>query len=260
MVIYHNINPTIIDLGPLEIRWYGLFYIFGFAAAYYMIPWLAKKRGIRLSKEQVMDFLTYAAFGVILGGRLGYVIFYDFLYYLARPLEIFAIWQGGMSFHGGLIGVSIAGLLFCRKNKVRFLDLADVTVFPLALALALGRLGNFINGELYGRINVSTFCIDYTKSQYMHNPPEGCRYPSQLFESAKNLVIFSILWAIRNHNLPRGFLFFTFIALYGSFRFMIEFTRQPDSQIGLIAGLSLGQWLCLPMIIIGLVMLVRLKK
>jgi phosphatidylglycerol---prolipoprotein diacylglyceryl transferase len=260
MVFYHNINPVIAKLGMFQIRWYGLFYVIGFIIAYFLIRYLAKEKGLKLSQEDILDFLVYLAIGVILGGRLGYILIYDLQYYLQSPLQVFAVWQGGMSFHGGVIGTIIAGLLFCRKKKINFYDVADIVVVPLTLALALGRFGNFINGELYGRITDGSFCIDYTKNQYLAGPPEGCRWPSQLFEVGKNLIIFSTLWMIKYKKLPKGFMFWTFITMYGGIRFIIEFTRQPDAQIGYILGLTTGQLLCLPMFLVGMVMLFRLKN
>ncbi|MEM4267982.1 MAG: prolipoprotein diacylglyceryl transferase [Candidatus Woesearchaeota archaeon] len=260
MVIYHNINPTIFDFGDIEIRWYGLFYVIGFIIAYFFLSYLVKLKRMKLGKEQIVDFLGYAAIGVIVGGRLGYVLFYDISYYLDNPLKIFAVWEGGMSFHGGLIGVMISGFVFCKKNRVEFYELADISVVPITLGLALGRIGNFINGELYGRPTSIGLCIDYSKNTYIANPPRGCRWPSQLLESAKNLLIFSTLWFIKDKNLPKGFLFYTFIAMYGGLRFAIEFVRQPDPQIGLIFGFTEGQLLCLPMFLFGTFMLFRLKR
>jgi phosphatidylglycerol---prolipoprotein diacylglyceryl transferase len=204
MPFYHNINPAIVHLGPLEIRWYGLFYLIGFGIAYLMLPWLAKKKGIKLSKEDTSDYLSYLVIGILVGGRLGHVIFYSLPYYLQNPLKIFAVWEGGMSFHGGLIGVVIAIWFFCRKKNLRYYDIGDLSAYPLALALALGRFGNFLNGELWGKVTDWSFCIDYSRSQYIANPPDGCRYPTQLLETGKNLLIFGFIWPLRKKTCQKA--------------------------------------------------------
>jgi phosphatidylglycerol---prolipoprotein diacylglyceryl transferase len=257
---YHTFNPTILKLGFLEIRWYSLFYIIGLTIAYFMILYLSKKKKIKLSKDDIMDFIVYVAIGVLIGGRLIYFIFYNPMILISDPLEFFKLWHGGMSFHGGLLGTIIAGYIFCKLKKINFWLMADLTVVPIGLALCLGRIGNFINGELYGRVYNGPFCINYTKNEHLNNLPELCRYPSQLIESAKNLIIFTIIWTIKDKKYPHGFLFWTFVTLYGTFRFFIEFIRQPDSQLGLFLGyFTMGQILCSVMTIIGLIMLIRLK-
>ncbi len=260
-MFYHNINPVLLELGPLQIRYYGLFYALGFVIAYFLIYHLAKRKQISLSKDDVSDYLVYAIVGDIVGARLVYVIFYNPLFYLQNPLEIFAVWHGGLSFHGGLLGVVLAAYFFGKKKKIDFYDLADLTVVPVALALAIGRIGNFINGELYGRIADSSWCADYSGSEFISNPPSGCRHPSQIYESMKNFFIFAVLWAIKDKKLPKGFMFWTFVALYGLLRTVMEFFRQPDEQLGYIFHyFTMGQLLSFPLFIIGLAMLYRLKK
>lgn len=260
-MIYQNINPIILELGPLQVRYYGLFWAIGFIIAYFMIYHLAKRKEIRLEKDDVSDLIIYLMAGIILGARVIYVIFYNFPFYMQKPLEIFAVWHGGLSFHGGLLGAATAVFLFSRKKGIHFYDLADLIVVPAALALALGRIGNFTNAELYGRMTDVPWCIDYSKNQYVADIPSGCRHPSQIYESMKNLLIFTALWIIKGKKLPRGFMFWTFVTMYGFLRFFVEFFRQPDEQIGFLFGsLSMGQLLSLPLFFVGLFMLYRIKK
>ena len=260
-MFFHNISPVLIELGPFQIRYYGLFYALGFVIAYFLISYFAKRRQLSLTKDDVADFLVYVIVGVVLGARLVYVFAYNPIFYLQNPLEIIAIWHGGLSFHGGLLGAIIAAYIFCRRKKIAFYDLADIAVVPVALALALGRLGNFMNAELYGRITNVDWCIDYSKNKFIENLPSGCRHPSQIYASIKNLAIFTVLWVIKDKNLPKGFMFWSFIALYGLFRTFIEFFRAPDEQIGFIFNyFTMGQLLSFPLFLVGLFMLFRLKR
>ena len=211
---------------------------------------MAVRKRIKITAQEVSDLLSYAAIGVILGGRLGYILFYNPLFYFAHPLKLFAVWEGGMSFHGGLLGGTIAGLLFCRKFKCSFYELADISVPSVSIGLGLGRIGNFINGELFGRPTTLPWCMIF---------PEGgdvCRHPSQLYQAAlEGGAIFLILWFLSKKDLARGSLFWSLILFYGLFRFLVEFVRQPDSHIGLLLGyFSMGQLLSLPMFVIGLSM------
>ncbi|MBI2100993.1 prolipoprotein diacylglyceryl transferase [Candidatus Woesearchaeota archaeon] len=260
-MLYHNINPVLLELGPLQIRYYGLFYALGFIIAYFMISHLAKKKQLPITKDDAADFIVYAIIGVVLGARLAYVVFYNPVFYLQNPLEILAVWHGGLSFHGGLIGAIIAAFLFCKKKEIEFYDIADIAVVPVALALALGRIGNFINAELAGRITNAPWCIDYSKNKFVENLPSGCRHPSQIYESIKNFAIFSALWLIRGKKLPKGFMFWAFVALYGLFRTIAEFFRTPDEQIGFIFNyFTMGQLLSFPLFLVGGYMLYELKK
>ena len=260
-MFYHNINPILLEIGPFQIRYYGLFYALGFVITYFLIYHLAKRKNLPITKDDAADFIIYQVIGVVLGARIAYVIFYNPFFYLQSPLEIFALWHGGLSFHGGMVGAVLACYLFCKKKKIEFYDLADIVVIPVALALALGRIGNFMNGELYGRITNLKLCIDYSKNKFIENIPEGCRHPSQLYESFKNLLIFVILWSIKDKKLPKGFMFWSFVALYGLFRTIIEFFRQPDEQIGLIFNyFTIGQLLSFPLFLLGLFMLYKIKK
>ena len=251
-MIYHNLDPVLFSLGPLSVRFYGLLYALGFVIAYFLIYHLAKKKHLPLSKDDVGDLIFYTILGTVIGARLFYVVFYNLFSYLRSPLEILAIWHGGLSFHGGLFGGILAVAYFCRKKKIPFYEISDIMAVPLALGLAIGRMGNFINGELYGRITDVSWCIDYSKNQYMAEIPEGCRHPSQIYESLYSIVIFAILYLLNPKNLPRGTLTWLFVALYGLFRTLAEFFREPDSQLGFIfSGLTMGQLLSIPMFLIG---------
>lgn len=245
-----NINPTIFTLGPFEIRYYGLIYVISFIIAYFMISYLAKKRKLKITKEDVADLLFYILIGLIVGARIFYIIFYGLKFYLANPLEMLALWHGGLSFHGGLVGILIAGWIFCRKKKIKFYDIADIIVIPAAIGLGLGRIGNFINGEVYGRITDLPWAVKFQNV-------EGYRHPSQFYESAKNFFIFGVLWILKDRKIPRGFIFWSFISMYGVIRFFIEFVKEPD---GMFLGLTTGQWLCIPMALIGTGMLIYLKR
>ncbi len=258
-MFYHNINPVLLEIGPFQIRYYGLFWAIGFFMSYFLIYHLAKRKRLDLTKDDISDFIVYQVVGVVLGSRIVYILFYNLTFYFQNPLEILALWHGGLSFHGGLIGSVASCWLYSRRKKKDFFEMADLTVIPVALALALGRIGNFINGELYGRITNLSWCVDYSKSQYVSGV-EGCRHPSQIYESAKNIFIFAVLWILKDKKLPKGFLFWSFVTMYGFFRTIVEFFRQPDEQIGfLFAKLSMGQVLSMPLFLLGLFMIIRLR-
>jgi len=258
-MFYHNINPILLKLGPIEIRYYGLIYALGFVITYFFLIKLSKERQIDLKKEDLIDLIFYLIIGVVAGARLFYVLFYNLPYFIENPLIVFAVWQGGLSFHGALVGAALIAAWFCKKHKIKFYQLADMIVIPAALALMLGRIANFINGELVGRITNVPWCVNFEGY-------EGCRHPSQLYESFKNLVIFAILWTIKdkkinNKKLPDGFLFWLFVMLYSTFRFIIEFWRAPDSQLGfIIFGLTMGQLLCLAMFVVGAIFMIKIFK
>ncbi len=260
-MFFHNINPVLLGLGHFQIRYYGLLYALGFVITYFMLPRLARAKGLKISKDDVADFLVYMIVGVIAGARLAYVLFYNPIYYLQNPFEIIALWHGGLSFHGGLFGAILAGYLFCKRKKIEFYDMADIVVVPVALALALGRIGNFMNAEIYGRITDVPWCVDYSRNKFVENLPNGCRHPSQIYESIKNFFIFAVLWFVKEKKLPKGFMFWSFIALYGLLRTIMEFFRQPDEQIGFIFNyFTMGQLLSFPLFLIGLFMLYRLNQ
>ncbi len=260
-MIEHTINPVLIEIGSFEIRYYGLIYLVGLFLGYLIINSLKEEFGINLTREQVLDYVIYLAFGLLIGARLFYFVFYHPWVFWEAPLDVLKLWQGGMSFHGGLIGAVIAGIIFCRRYGLPVYKMADLTIIPTALALAFGRLGNFINGELYGRVWEGGFlCVDYSNNTHLQNPPEGCRYPSQILESMKNLLIFGTLLVLKNKRFPDGFLFWMFVGMYGFFRFLIEFVRMPDPQIGLFFGfLTMGQLLCILMMAVSSFMIFRMK-
>ncbi len=256
MMTFPQIDPVIFRVGPLAIRWYGMMYLLGFGAAYKLITHLSRLRNLALSKEGVSDLLFYAVLGVVLGGRLGYVLFYNLPQYLARPLEIFAVWQGGMSFHGGLLGVVVATILFCWRRKLPILLVGDILVTSSTIGLGLGRIGNFINGELWGRTT------DLPWGMVFPGGGPLPRHPSQLYEAfLEGLVLFLILYLLHRRNAAEGVPFFSFFIGYGLFRFLVEFVRQPDAQLGFLwGGATMGQLLSLPMILFGLCGLVYLYR
>lgn len=248
MIPYPQIDPEIIRIGPFSIRWYGMMYLIGFASSYLLVRYQVKKRGLPIPKAVIDSLYTYIILGLLIGARLGYVIFYNLPLYLKEPLEIFAVWHGGMSFHGGLIGCIASCLIFSRRYKIDFWQLSDLLVVTAPIGLGLGRIGNFINGELYGRVTDVPWAMVF---------PEGGplpRHPSQLYEFfLEGLSLFLILWFLKDRVLKRGYLSAAFLFLYGIFRFVIEFFREPDPQIGYILGLiTMGQVLSIVMIIAGL--------
>lgn len=244
MVFIHNIDPVFLNIFGVKIYYYGLMYIIGFTLGYFFLNHFRKKGQLQLTEEELIDFILYLAVGVLLGSRIFYFLFYNFGALLNNPLEFLFLWHGGMSFHGGLIGVTIAGILFCKLKKKSFFHIADYVVIPAVIALGFGRIGNFINGELFGRP---------TSLPWAFNFGDGIpRHPSQLYESTKNFFMFTVLWLIKDKILPTGFRFWFFVTMYGTLRFTIEFVREPDPQLGFIfAGLTMGQLLSSAMIVVG---------
>jgi phosphatidylglycerol:prolipoprotein diacylglycerol transferase len=249
VLVHPDFDPVAIQIGPLAIRWYGLMYLVGFAAAY----WLGRRRiargpSIRVTAAGLDDLLFYCVLGVILGGRLGYVLFYKPAYYLSHPLEILAVWQGGMSFHGGFLGVLLAVWWVARKHNWRWLEATDFVAPLIPLALASGRLGNFINGELWGRVT------DVPWGMVFRAAGPDPRHPSQLYQFAlEGMALFAILWIYSSKPRPMGAVSGLFLIGYGAFRFIAEFFREPDSYLGLLAlNMSMGQWLSAPMFFIGI--------
>ena len=252
---FPNIDPVIFSIGPIHLRWYGLMYVIGFAAACILTTRQAKHFGWTALLDKIDNLNLALICGVILGGRLGYVLFYNPAYYLAHPLEIPATWSGGMSFHGGCLGAILAGLWYCRRSGLDFWRTADIYVVTAPIGLFFGRIGNFINGELFGRASNVPWAMVF---------PEGGplpRHPSQLYESfCEGLVLFVVLWALKDRPWrqpqpkvwPHGAMLAIFLAGYGVMRFFLEYTREPDAHLGLLRmGFSMGQWLCLAMIAVG---------
>ena len=256
MIPYPKISPEIIKIGPLSIRWYGLMYLIGFICSYLIVKREIKRRGLQVEKDFLENLYFYLILGLLLGARLGYVLFYNLPHYLKHPLEVFAIWQGGMSFHGGLIGVILSALFFTKAKKFDFFTLTDMLVLTAPIGLGLGRIGNFINGELYGRITDVPWAMIF---------PDGGplpRHPSQLYEAfLEGFVLFVALWFLKDKFSKSGILSSIFLILYGIFRFFVEFFREPDPQIGYILGLfTMGQILCSIMILSGLALFFYRKK
>ncbi len=287
MLIHPQFDPVAIQLGPLAVHWYGLMYLLGFA----LFWWLGKMRMRTLNgrnkarsplsisppegerdkgslresdvsspnwdNKMLDDLLFYGVLGVVLGGRLGVVLFYHPSYYFAHPLEILAVWKGGMSFHGGLLGVLVAMWLCARKRKIQWLSLTDFIAPLVPLGLAAGRIGNFINGELWGRPT------DVAWGMVFPNVDELPRHPSQLYQFAlEGLALFVLLWLYSRKPRPVGAVSGLFLIGYGSFRFLVEYTRNPDDGIfGLMTfGLSMGQWLSLPMVLAGVGLMVWAQR
>ena len=272
MIIHPNFDPVAIQLGPLAIRWYALSYIVGFVLFIILGRKRIKSSNTLFTNEMLDDLLTWGIVGVILGGRIGYILFYNLGQYLANPLSIFKIWEGGMSFHGGFLGVVFAIFLFARKHQMRFLSVLDFVSPLVATGLASGRIGNFINGELWGRVtNPSHFwAMGFPQAKHadaalaMVNEQYAAwltqygylpRHPSQLYQFAlEGMTLFIIVWLFSKKSRPEGQVSSLFLGGYGVFRFIAEFAREPDAQLGLLGmGMSMGQWLSVPMIVLGVV-------
>ncbi len=244
---YPQIDPIIFQVGPLAVRWYGMMYLLGFLGGFLVMCHVARLRNYPLDRERISDLLFYAVLGVVLGGRFGYVLFYNPAYYLHHPLEILSVWEGGMSFHGGVLGVLTAILLFCRHKQVPFLVVSDLAVAAVPVGLGLGRIGNFINGELWGRVT------DVPWGMIFPGAGSSPRHPSQLYEAGlEGVVLFVLIYCLHRLKVRRGVPSFSFLLFYGLFRFTVEFFRQPDRQLGFLwGGATMGQLLSLPMIIVG---------
>nr|WP_320048260.1 prolipoprotein diacylglyceryl transferase [uncultured Desulfuromonas sp.] len=249
MIAYPDIDPVAFQIGPFAVRWYGLMYLAGFVCAYAMIRRLTRQgQNLVMSSDSVADLLFACVLGVVLGGRLGYVLFYNASFYWHNPAKIFSVWEGGMSFHGGLIGVVIAALYFCYKRNLPVALVADILVVSSCFGLFFGRLGNFINGELWGRVTTVPWAVVFPGAGPLP------RHPSQLYEAfLEGPVLLGLLLLVYRFNKAAGSVFFTFICGYAGFRFIVEFFRQPDAHLGaLVAGLSMGQLLSIPMFLAGL--------
>lgn len=254
-LIHPNFDPIAFSIGPVSLRWYGLMYLVAFLLFYVLGRWRIAKGKTRLSARDLDDILFFGALGVIIGGRLGSVLFYNLEYYLLHPLDVFMVWKGGMSFHGGFLGVLVAMWWFARSRKYAWLQVTDFIAPLCPTGLAAGRLGNFINGELWGRPT------DPTAAWAMIFPQahDGlARHPSQLYQfGLEGVVLFIVVWWFAAKPRPRGAVSAVFLTGYGIFRFIAEYARQPDANLGLLAlNFSMGQWLSLPMIFAGMLLLV----
>ena len=253
MLQFPSINPVAFSLGPLAVHWYGLMYLVGFLGAWILLTYRAQKSHGLWTKENVSDIIFYGALGVIIGGRIGYILFYNFAEFLHSPLIIFKIWQGGMSFHGGLLGVILAMWIYSRKIHKHPADLTDFIAPVVPIGLGAGRIGNFINGELWGRITDAPWGMIFPGGGLLP------RHPSELYEFLlEGVLFFTILWWFSSKPKPRYAVSGLFLVCYGSFRFFVEFFREPDAQLGyvLFHWMTMGQLLCVPMILVGVGMMV----
>ena len=251
MINYPEIDPVLVSIGPLKVHWYGMMYLLGFSAAWMLGVWRAAQRD-SWDKNQVGDLILYGALGAVLGGRVGYILFYKLEDYVAQPLDIIRVWEGGMSFHGGLLGVLVAIWLFARKTNRTFFQVSDFVAPLVPIGLFFGRVGNFINQELWGRITDLPWGMVFPLAG--SNP----RHPSQLYEALlEGLVLFVVLWLYSATPRPVARVSGLFLILYGVFRFLVEFTREPDDYLGFVAldWVTMGQILSVPMIVAGLVIM-----
>ena len=254
--IYQGLDPIAFSLGPLVVRWYGLAYVLGFVCAAAIIYFVAKRWKLGMSEDNLLTLMVCAIVGVVLGARIGYVLFYGDGYYLSHPLEILAFNQGGMSFHGGLVGLRIGGAVAARMTRIPFLTLADLGSIAAPIGLFFGRCANFVNGELWGAPTDGPLGVVFGGAAGMMP-----RHPSQLYEAVlEGIVIFCVLFALSRKRPPRpqGTFLGAFLVLYGIFRFLIEFVREPDVQLGYLWGgwLTMGQVLSAPLIVAGIALLI----
>jgi phosphatidylglycerol:prolipoprotein diacylglycerol transferase len=255
MLTYPEFDPVAFQIGPLKVHWYGIMYLVGFAGGWWLGVIRAKKPNSGWKVEEISDMLFYVALGVVLGGRVGYTLFYGLDRFLNDPLMIFRVWEGGMSFHGGFLGVILAMYFFQRKHKKSFWQTMDFVAPMVTIGLGAGRLGNFINGELWGRVTDVPWAMVF--------PGAGSqpRHPSQLYEFLlEGVALFLILWIFSSKPRPRGAVSGLFALCYGAFRFFVEFFRQPDAHMGdggfiAFGWLTMGQLLSLPLVIVGIVLL-----
>ncbi len=265
-MIYPAPDPVLLSLGPLQIHWYGIMYLVGFAGGYWLLARRVRRPGSGWTLPQWGDLLFYIALGVVLGGRVGYMLFYGTELLLDNPLSLFKIWQGGMSFHGGLLGVLLAIWLYARGQGRNFWDVVDFIAPVVPIGLGAGRLGNFINGELWGKVTTLPWgmrlpCADPRFDFYCNGAMTGYslpHHPSMLYEMLlEGVVMFFVLWWFSARPRPRMAVAGLFALLYGVFRFGVEFVRLPDAHIGYLAGgwLTMGQVLSLPLIAVGLALL-----
>ena len=249
MFIYPHINPVAFSLGPIKVHWYGIMYLLGFSFAWMLANYRCQKLKLAWTSEQISDLIFYAAIGLILGGRIGYMLFYSWSELIADPLKLFKVWEGGMSFHGGLLGGLIGLYLFGKHFQKPFLEVADFTAPLIPLGLGAGRMGNFINGELWGRPADLSWAMIFPHVDHLP------RHPSQLYElSLEGIALFFILFFYTLKPRPTGYATALFFVLYSLFRFTIEFFREPDIQIGFIFNhwLTMGQLLTIPVLLLGI--------
>ncbi len=248
MLIYPQIDPIAFSIGPVNVHWYGLMYILALLVGWFLLRVRASKLGSGWENPEVDDLVTWVMLGAVLGGRIGYILFYDLAYYIKAPLEIFTVWNGGMSFHGGLLGVLLTIFIWGRAHKKGFLETLDFVAPAIAPGLLFGRIGNFINGELWGRTTDVSWGMVFPHAGILP------RHPTQLYEAGlEGVLLFILLWIYSSKERPEGAVAGFFAILYGIFRFISEFYREPDAHIGYLYGewLTMGMVLSLPLIIIG---------
>lgn len=258
---FPKIDPVLVELGPFAIRWYSLAYLAGWGFAWFYLLKMIKKPGAPCTEAQISDYMFWAMMGIILGGRLGYVLFYNLGYFLENPSKILAVWDGGMSFHGGFLGVAVASYIFSRKNKIAFFRFTDLIACASPVGLFLGRLANFIKGELFGRTTDAPVGMVFPGGGPLP------RHPSQLYEAAlEGVVLFTLLWALftfTNVRKKPGVLTGVFLLGYAAARTLVEHFREPDAHLGFIGGtdfLTMGQTLSVPMVLVGLYLVFRPHK
>ena len=251
LLIHPSIDPVIFSFGAIQIRWYGIAYVLGFLLGIYLIKQINKNYKAKIENKKIDDFFIWSIIGVIVGGRIGYIVFYQFETIFTNPLDILFIWKGGMSFHGGLIGIIVSIFLFSKKNSINFFQLSDLVSSVAPIGIFFGRLANFINVELYGRVSNFQFAMIYPNIDQMP------RHPSQLYEAFfEGFIIFIILRYYNKKNFTKnnfGLITGLFLILYGIIRFSIEYLREPDAHIGLLFNsITMGQLLSIPLIILGI--------
>ena len=254
LIVHPNFDPVAISIGPVSVHWYGIMYLLGFGAGLLLGRYRAGRPGSGWEPGEILDLVFYIAVGVIAGGRLGYVVFYNPAYYLSNPLDVFALWDGGMSFHGGLLGVFVAIAMYGRSTGRTFLQVGDFIAPLVTPGLFFGRIGNFINQELWGRMTDLPWGVLFATA------PDGPRHPSQLYEALlEGAVLFMIVWWYSAKPRGRGQVSGLFVLGYGVFRFIVEFFREPDGHIGMVAlnWVTMGQILSVPMILFGGYLLLR---
>ncbi|MBF0296896.1 MAG: prolipoprotein diacylglyceryl transferase [Magnetococcales bacterium] len=256
MIAFPHIDPVALQLGPIAIRWYGLMYTLTFVLGWPLLQWQVRRQRLDINPERLADLVMAVLLGVILGGRFGYILFYNFSAYLENPLAILRVWEGGMSFHGGLLGVLLAGFLFARQSGVPFLSIGDLLAVVTPMGLLLGRIGNFINGELWGRPTDLPWAMVFPGAGPLP------RHPSQLYEAAlEGVLLFVLLWVLGRRPRAPGFLGGVFLMGYGLCRLLVELVREPDAHLGILSlGLTMGQWLSLPMLLLGAALIFYSRK
>lgn len=252
-MFYNNIDPVLLSLGPLEIRYYGLVYVLGFLMALFALHYYRKRGELEMSDNDVYDLLLYVILGVVIGSRVVHILFWNPAHYLSNPLDVFALWKGGMAFHGGLIGVVAAVWLYARKRKVNLWKIADLLSMPALIALAIGRLANFTNHELYGPVTDVSWCVVF-------NTAEGCRHPYQIYSFLKRMFVVGGLWFLLSKRKAKkfkdGFIFWNLVTWVNLGRFAIDFYRVDSRWFGLAAG----QYIALLLFVVGISVLIKYHK